>query len=645
MCSSWSAGAAEPARAKCRLVLSYVGTLRRRPRVPSASPRYWAEQHQQQQHDEDVRIYRRPWGTANGHHHHLHCRDQYDKISQHTHQGLQFLENFSQFIKDRSTIETDYAARLRKLAKSYQPKKKDDEDNGYTSSKAFCLVLNEINDIAGQHELIAENLSTSINREVATLIKELKEERKRLLSEGSKLQTALQNSVTSLDKSKKYYEKMFREAEKAQEAFAKADADLQLSRADLEKAKQNSLAKNKACEDSKTDYANQLQKTNLLQRKHYTELMPKVFEQLQSLDERRTASLQNYIKKAAEIHREVIPIIIKCLDGIVVAADSIDPKKDAETVVEKYKSGFVPADDFPFEDLSVTRNCDSSSTTGSTVNSSFRGTGDTVRGTISTGKKKRSGLFGIFSSNKNNIDEFKDDYSNLPPNQRRKKLLQELDKTRTQINTLTQAREGLYKLKGSYEQNAALGDPQTIQGEINDIGAKLEKLQTDLEKYQNYLTEVDSQMATPDTQKRYRNSFSEGSLSRSASESSVSNNHQNNNKGPPTPITAHNNSTACRPESGLGTSHTSIPDDDGDFEENGYEVDSFEAELLPPLGRAVAIYAFDAQSEGSIPMEEGEEFLVVEVDQGDGWTRVRRENLEEGFVPTSYLECTMFNSC
>ncbi|KAL3208344.1 hypothetical protein MRX96_039229 [Rhipicephalus microplus] len=534
-----------------------------------------------------------------------------------------------------------------KLAKSYQPKKKDDEDNGYTSSKAFCLVLNEINDIAGQHELIAENLSSSINREVATLIKELKEERKRLLAEGSKLQTALQNSVTSLDKSKKYYEKMFREAEKAQEAFAKADADLQLSRADLEKAKQNSLAKNKACEDSKTDYANQLQKTNLLQQKHYSELMPKVFEQLQSLDERRTASLQNYIKKAAEIHREVIPIILKCLDEIPLNSVlrqcvcssmpsfhhlppniALETVQDAETVVEKYKSGFVPADDFPFEDLSVTRNCDSSSTTGSTVNSSFRGPGDTVRGTISTGKKKRSGLFGIFSSNKNNIDEFKDDYSNLPPNQRRKKLLQELDKTRTQINTMTQAREGLFKLKGSYEQNAALGDPQTIQGEINDIGAKLEKLQTDLEKYQ----------------KRYRNSFSEGSLSRSASESSVSNNHQNNNKGPPTPITAHNN-TACRPESGLGTSHTSIPDDDGDFEENGYEVDSFEAELLPALGRAVAIYAFDAQSEGSIPMEEGEEFLVVEVDQGDGWTRVRRENLEEGFVPTSYLECTMFNSC
>ncbi|EEC17256.1 conserved hypothetical protein, partial [Ixodes scapularis] len=581
--------------------------------------------------------------------------DQYDKISVHTHQGLQFLENFSQFIKDRSSIETDYAARLRKLTKSYQPKKKDDEENGYTSSKAFCLMLNEINDIAGQHELISENLTSSINKEVSTLIKELKDERKKLLSEGSKLQSSLQNSCTSLDKSKKHYEKMFKEAEKASESYVKADADLNLSRVDLEKAKQNAMARNKACEDSKTDYANQLQKTNELQRQHYNELMPRVFEQLQTLDERRTVSIQGYMKKAAEIHRQVLPIVGKCLDGIVVAADSIDAKKDAEIVIERYKSGFVPADDFPFEDLSVTKNCDSSSTTGSTL-TAYRG--DTVRGTLSAGKKKRSGLFGIFSSNKVRAPSLGclDDYSDLPPNQRRKKLMQEIDKTKAQIHTFTQAREGLFKLKGSYEQNVALGDPQTVQGEINDLGIRLEKLQTDLEKYQdavrsvrvnalvsdgclatsvqNYLTEVDSQMVTPDTQKRYRNSFSEGSLSRSASESSVSNNHQNNNKAPGTPIT-----------SGLGTSHTSIPDEDGEFEENGYEVDSFEAELLPALGRALAMYPFDAQSEGSIPMEEGEEFLVVEVDQGDGWTRVRRENLEEGFVPTSYLEVTMFNSC
>ena len=52
------------------------------------------------------------------------------------------------------------------------------------------------------------------------------------------------------------------------------------------------------------------------------------------------------------------------------------------------------------------------------------------------------------------------------------------------------------------------------------------------------------------------------------------------------------------------------------------------------------IYAnVSAPSEGSISMYEGEEFHIMEHDQGDGWMRVRRmNNLEEGFVPTSYVE-------
>lgn len=53
-----------------------------------------------------------------------------------------------------------------------------------------------------------------------------------------------------------------------------------------------------------------------------------------------------------------------------------------------------------------------------------------------------------------------------------------------------------------------------------------------------------------------------------------------------------------------------------------------------------------ATSEGSIPMNESEELHVIELDQGDGWTRVRRMHtgsvIEEGFVPTSYIESTLY---
>lgn len=43
-------------------------------------------------------------------------------------------------------------------------------------------------------------------------------------------------------------------------------------------ARLNSIAKQQSYEDSKTDYFNQLQKTNEAQKQHYFELMPKVFQ-------------------------------------------------------------------------------------------------------------------------------------------------------------------------------------------------------------------------------------------------------------------------------------------------------------------------------------------------------------------------------
>lgn len=44
-------------------------------------------------------------------------------------------------------------------------------------------------------------------------------------------------------------------------------------------------------------------------------------------------------------------------------------------------------------------------------------------------------------------------------------------------------------------------------------------------------------------------------------------------------------------------------------------------------------------SDGTIEIREGEEVLLIERDEGDGWTRVRKQRgLNEGFVPTSYLQ-------
>ena len=60
--------------------------------------------------------------------------------------------------------------------------------------------------------------------------------------------------------------------------------------------------------------------------------------------------------------------------------------------------------------------------------------------------------------------------------------------------------------------------------------------------------------------------------------------------------------------------------------------------LSQPLNTNMCLFYLAAQNEGSIHMNEGEVFSVVEQDQGDGWTRVQRKDGLEGFVPTSYIQ-------
>ncbi|XP_018495060.1 formin-binding protein 1-like [Galendromus occidentalis] len=581
--------------------------------------------------------------------------DQYDKISAHTQNGALFLENFQSFIKDRSTIEFEYADRLRKMARKYQPKKtrpqgQEDEEANFSTHVAFNKMLEEVVHLANQHERISEALVQNIAREIAGLVKELKDERKRLLGEGTKLQQNLQNCVAQMDKCQKAYGKAHREAEKAHEKHERAEKDMHLSRAEVEIAKQSSLAKNQLCEEAKAEYAAQLHKTNELQRMHFNDLMPRVFNDLQQMDERRITCIQSFMKQVAESQLKVEPIINNCLKGIITAADGIDAIKDSERVIETYKSGFTPPDDFPFENLSDEKPNGASLTYSSSTSGGI-GHKDklTMRGTLSGKTKKRNILANIFGpSNKNNNEDAKEEtWVDLPPNQRKKKIQKKLKDVRSELEHETNQRDGLHKMRRTYEENPNLGDPASLNAETERCNKQIDTLHEQVQKLQSLLNEIES--STPDTAKRQSShtrgnsiiSEDTGSLSRSNSDES---NIHNNSVYATIPgggaYTSNGDHAAYNSESGVGSG--SLRDiDDPEFEDH-HEED----ETLPPLGTAVALYPFEAENEGAIAMSENDEMYLVELDQGDGWTRVRmRSTGEEGFVPSSYIEISMYNTC
>lgn len=90
----------------------------------------------------------------------------------------------------------------------------------------------------------------------------------------------------------------------------------------------------------------------------------------------------------------------------------------------------------------------------------------------------------------------KDDFSDLPPIQRKKRLKREIQEIQQKIYQEQGARDGLIKMKGVYESNALLGDPQTVQGELKECEHKLEKLKNELRKYQILLEDVKNQQSS-----------------------------------------------------------------------------------------------------------------------------------------------------
>ncbi|KAM4528050.1 formin-binding protein 1 isoform 7-T7 [Odontesthes bonariensis] len=540
-------------------------------------------------------------------------KDQFDNLEKHTQWGIEFVEKYTKFVKERSEIETSYAKQIRNLSKKYQPKKnsKEEEESKYTFCRAFLMTLNELNDYAGQHEVIAENLTTQIIAELTRYLQELKTERKSHFHDGRKAQQHVESSWKQLESCKRRFERECKEADRAQQYFEKMDADINVTKADVEKARQQAQMRQQMAADSKGDYSSYLQKFNQEQNDHYYTIIPNIFQKLQDMEEKRIERVGLCMKTFAEVDRQVLPIVGKCLDGMTKAAESIEPKADSKQVVESYKSGFEPPGDVEFEDYgqamkrTVSENSLSSSREGKEK---------------PAGKSK--GKLWPFIKNKNK-GSGPEDFSNLPPEQRRKKLQGKIDELNKDIQKEMDQRDALTKMKDVYVKNPQMGDPASVDPRLAEISQNIEKLRFEVQKFEGWLAEVEERMPSKsDTHRR-------SGLFETQNNTTVSNNCAQDRESPDGSYTEEQNSEVQVKANINPTTTTTTPEFDDEFDDE---------ETLPTIGTCKALYPFEGHNEGTISVSEGELLYVIEEDKGDGWTRVRRNEDEEGYVPTSYVE-------
>nr|XP_009688275.1 PREDICTED: formin-binding protein 1 isoform X19 [Struthio camelus australis] len=538
--------------------------------------------------------------------------DQFDNLEKHTQWGIDVLEKYIKFVKERTEIELSYAKQLRNLSKKYQPKKnsKEEEEYRYTSTRAFLATLNEMNDYAGQHEVISENMTSLITGELTRYVQELKQERKSHFHDGRKAQQHIETCWKQLEASKRRFERDCKEADRAQQYFEKMDADINVTKADVEKARQQAQLRHQMAEDSKAEYSSTLQKFNSEQHDHYYTHIPNIFQKIQEMEERRIVRIGESMKTFAEVDRQVIPIIGKCLDEITKAAESIDHKNDSQLVIEAFKSGFEPPGDIDFEDFTqpMKRTISESSLSNS------RGDG---KSEPKFGGKSKGKLWPFIKKNKLSLKlgAGPEDFSNLPPEQRRKKLQQKVDELNKDIQKEMDQRDALTKMKDVYIKNPQMGDAASVDHRLAELGQNIEKLRIEVQKFEGWLAEVEGRLPPRTEQARRQSGLYE------AQNTSAVNSCAQDRESPDGSYT----------EEQSQETEMKVPATDFDDEFD-------DEEPLPTIGTCKALYTFEGQNEGTISVAEGEMLYVIEEDKGDGWTRIRRNEDEEGYVPTSYVE-------
>ncbi|XP_036027248.1 cdc42-interacting protein 4 isoform X1 [Onychomys torridus] len=545
------------------------------------------------------------WGTE--------LWDQFEVLERHTQWGLDLLDKYVKFVKERAEVEQAYAKQLRSLVKKYLPKRptKDDPEVKFSQQQSFVQLLQEVNDFAGQRELVAESLGIRVCLELAKYSQEMKQERKMHFQEGRRAQQQLENGFKQLETSKRKFERDCREAEKAAHTAERLDQDINATKADVEKAKQQAHLRNHMAEESKNEYAAQLQRFNRDQAHFYFSQMPQIFDKLQDMDERRATRLGAGYGLLAEAELQVVPIIGKCLEGMKVAAESVDAKNDSQVLIELHKSGFARPGDLEFEDFSQVMN--------RVPSDSSLGTPDGRPELRAASSRSRAKRWPFGKKNKTVVTE---DFSHLPPEQQRKRLQQQLEERNRELQKEEDQREALKKMKDVYEKTPQMGDPASLEPRIAETLGNIERLKLEVQKYEAWLAEAESRVLSNrgDSLSRHSRPPDPPATAPPDSSSSSNNSGSQDNK----------ESSSEEPPSEEGQDTPIYTEFDEDFEEPA-----------SPIGQCVAIYQFEGSSEGTISMSEGEDLSLMEEDKGDGWTRVRRKQGGEGYVPTSYLRVTL----
>eukprot|EP01132_Coremiostelium_polycephalum_P001301 gene1301-1643_t len=258
----------------------------------------------------------------------------------------------SNFFKKLSILESDYSKALLKLVKSTGQKKLISNPFLDGSLKeSWKVTLQELECVGNQHATFS-NLNNDLSTVISNMVSDKEKQRKKLTGDGQKLTKDMKTQLEVCTKAKLNYHKLSKDAELAQTALTKGQADPKMKQDKVSQLSTRATQASEKANQADHEYRDTLNTTNVKQNEFYISDMPNLLKEFQAFEEDRITQTKDAMAKLAVFVREIPPVVTHAADGIAQGAEQVDKDADIRQWVAENKTNVTvpgPIDYHPYE--------------------------------------------------------------------------------------------------------------------------------------------------------------------------------------------------------------------------------------------------------------------------------------------------------
>ncbi|KAK3722519.1 Protein BZZ1 [Vermiconidia calcicola] len=271
--------------------------------------------------------------------------------------GISWLDEIQQFYRDRSVIEKEYSQKLSGLAKKYFEKKAKRSSPlsvGDTPSvtpgslesasmTTWAVQLTTLESRAAEHDKFANQLVSSLAEPLRNLAARYEDLRKQHAEYAAKLEKERDGAYTDLKKSKGKYDSVCQEVENRRK---KTESSFDYGKTKAQGQYQSQLGEMR---NIKNTYLITINVTNKQKERYYHEYIPELLDSMQGLSESRTARLNNIWSTAAAIENQTMANSTQLLNHLSNEIPRNNPVLDSMMFVRHNAVQWQDPLDFGFE--------------------------------------------------------------------------------------------------------------------------------------------------------------------------------------------------------------------------------------------------------------------------------------------------------